>query len=446
MSRFPPARPRTNYRWVIGALLFLATTINYMDRQILSLLKPFLDDRMHWSNEQFGFINAAFQAAYAVGLLFFGWFIDRRGVKLGYAVSIVLWSLAACSHALVFSAGGFLGARVFLGASEAGNFPSAVKAVAQWFPKAERALAAAGFNSGANVGAVLAPILVPWLVGVGSWQTPFVAVGVAGFLWTVMWWRVYALPQQHAGVSAGELAWIEQDQGPADASTAAGEDPRAVITWGALLARRQAWSFVVGKLLTDPVWYFLLVWLPDYFKKARGLDIKSSWPLLATIYAIITVLSLAGSWTTGYLTRHGWSTTRARKTTLFCCAVVPLCILALSRVGNWWAVLLIGLTGAAHQAWSANLYTTVSDMFPNQAIARLIGLGSMAGSVGSILLNVYCGRLLDQMGVAGAGRSYGLLFGYCGCAYLIAFVLNHLLAPRFEPLDLGRREAPVGTR
>ena len=433
MTRLSPDSSSSHFRWVICSLLFLATTINYMDRQILSLLKPFLDERMHWTNEQFGYINAAFQAAYAVGLIFFGWFIDRRGVKIGYAVSIVLWSIAACSHTLVFSARGFLGARVFLGVSEAGNFPSAVKAVAQWFPRAERALAAAIFNSGANVGAVLAPILVPWLVGIGSWQTPFVVVGVAGFAWTILWWRSYDVPQRHAGVSTGELAWIEADE--TGAPVAAGEVRRG-ISWSALLARRQAWSFVVAKLLTDPVWYFLLVWLPDYFKKARGLDIKSSWPLLASVYAVITVLSLAGSWMTGYLVRRGWSTNRARKTGMFCFAVVPLCILALGRVGDWWAVLLIGLTGAAHQAWSANLYTTVSDMFPNQAIARLIGFGSMAGSVGSIVLTVYCGRLLDQMGAAGAGRSYEVLFGYCGCAYLVAFLLNHLLAPRFDPLEI----------
>ena len=425
----------SNLRWLICGLLFLATTLNYMDRQILSLLKPVLDDQLHWTNAQFGEINAAFQAAYAVGLFFFGWFIDRWGVKVGYFVSIVLWSLAACAHTLVFSIPGFVGARVFLGVSEAGNFPAAVKAVAQWFPKSERALATAILNSGANVGAMLAPVLVPWLVLTWSWHAPFLVVGVAGFVWAVLWWRVYASPRRYPGISPRELAWIEEAPAPLN------QPPDVPTTdsrsgWRELLSHRQAWSFVVAKLLTDPVWYFLLVWLPDYFKKARGLDIKNSGHLLAITYLIITVLSLAGGWVPGYLVRRGWSVTRARKTSLLCFAAVPLCVMSLSQVGNWWAVLLIGLTGAAHQAWSANLFTTVSDMFPNRMVARLVGLGSTAGAVGSVLLSVYAGRLLDQFGAAGAGRSYGLLFGFCGCAYLVAFGLNHLLAPSFAPLKL----------
>jgi ACS family hexuronate transporter-like MFS transporter len=424
--------PLTRFRWVICSLLFLATSINYMDRQILSLLKPLLDQQMGWSNTAFGTINAFFQAAYAGGLLAFGWFVDRFGVKLGYGLSVFLWSLAAGSHALVGGVGGFIGARSFLGFSEAGNFPAAIKTVAQWFPKAERALATALFNSGANAGALIAPAIVPWLADAYGWRAPFVVAGAAGLLWVFLWSRFYASPESHPSVSAAELALIAGSQ-VESATEDASPQP---LSWAALLHHRETWAYIVAKLLTDPVWYFFLIWLPDYFKKTRGLDLKQSWPDLIGIYGLITVLSLGGGWLTGRLLRAGWSVTAARKTGLAAFAVLVLPVFFASDAPVWAAVLLIGLAGAAHQAWSATLYTVVSDIFPKRAIGSVVGIGSMAGSVGGIGFALLCGTLLDEYGAAGAHHSYALLFGYCSLAYLFAFGFHHLLNPRFQPLRL----------
>jgi ACS family hexuronate transporter-like MFS transporter len=414
---------------VVCALLFLATTINYIDRQILSLLKPILDDQLHWTNAEFGQVNSVFQAAYAIGLLAFGAFIDRAGTKLGYAVSIVAWSTAAVGHAAVGSVGGFMVARAALGLGEGGNFPSSIKAVALWFPKKERALATAIFNSGANVGAIIAPAIVPVLAFTWGWQSPFVVMGIAGFAWLLLWLPFYGEPDKLDRVSRDELAYIRTD---ADAAS-----PSARLPWRDLLRYRQAWSFIVAKLITDPVWWFFLIWLPTYFKDTRHLDIKTSWVHLVTIYAIITVLSVAGGWLTGYLARRGSSVSRARKSAMliFACCVLP--ILLVTRASNWGAVVLIGIAGAAHQAWSANLFTTVSDMFPKRAVATLVGIGGMAGSVGGIIFPSVTGVLLDRFKAAGNITSgYAILFGVCGSAYLVAYVLNHLLAPKFEPIEM----------
>ena len=427
-AAIPTSATTGRYRWVICALLFAATTVNYMDRQILSLLKPILDDQLHWSNEQFGYVNSAFQGAYAVGLLCFGWFIDKYGTKLGYAVSIAAWSVAAMGHALVFSIGGFLVARVALGLGEGGNFPSAIKAVALWFPRRERALATSIFNSGANVGAIVAPAVVPWIALTWGWHAAFIAAGVAGLVWLFFWIPFYNVPEKLARLDPAELALIRSDRD---------ESPDESIPWLRLLAYRQTWSFIVAKFLTDPVWWFFLIWLPDYFKKTRGLDIKNSWVLLVSIYSVVTVLSIFGGWVTGHLAKSGWTVTRARKTGMFVFALCTLPILAVTQVGDWTAVLLIGLAGAAHQAWSANLYTTVSDMFPKNAIASVIGIGGMAGSVGGMLFPIYSGKLLDRFTAAGdVTAGYAVLFGICACAYLVTFVLHHLLAPRFEPIKL----------
>ena len=419
------------YRWLVCALLFFATTVNYIDRQILSLLKPILDVELGWTNEQFGVVNAAFQGAYAVGLLAFGAFIDRVGTKIGYAVSIAAWSLAAMGHALVSTVGGFLGARVALGLGEGGNFPSAIKAVALWFPKQERAYATALFNSGTNVGAIVAPAVVPWLAYTWGWRSAFIAAGIAGCLWLLFWIPWYDVPERVARLSNRELLHIRSD---ADENHQA--DGRA--PWGELLRHRQAWSFIVAKFLTDPVWWFFLIWLPDYFKKTRGLAIKDSWVHLVTIYAIVTVLSILGGWLTGYLVRRGLTVSRARKVSMFAFACTVLPILLVTQADNWTAVLLIGLAGASHQAWSANLFTSVSDMFPKRAVASLVGIGGMAGSLGGIIFPIYSGRLLDRfqaMGNVTAG--YAILFAICGSAYLVAFAINHWLAPKFEPLQLG---------
>jgi ACS family hexuronate transporter-like MFS transporter len=426
------------YRWLVCGLLFLATTINYIDRQILSLLKPILDDELKWTNEQFGIVNAAFQAAYAVGLLLFGAFIDRVGTRIGYAISIAAWSVAAVGHALVGSVRGFMGARVALGLGEGGNFPSAIKAVALWFPKRERAFATALFNSGTNVGAIVAPAIIPWMAFTWGWRSAFVAAGVAGFLWLLLWLPFYDVPEKIDRLTREELAHIRSD-----ADEGAGSRPVG-MRWRDILRYRQAWSFVVAKFMTDPVWWFFLIWLPDYFKKTRQLDIKKSWVHLVSIYTIVTILSVIGGWLAGYLTRRGLGVSRARKISMFVFALCVLPILFVGQAGPWGAVVLIGVAGAAHQAWSANLFTTASDMFPKRAVASVVGLGGMAGSLGGILFPIYAGKLLDKFQAAhNVTAGYSILFAICGSAYLVAFAINHLLAPSFVPVELPAvEEAP----
>ncbi|XHR27669.1 MAG: MFS transporter [Chthoniobacteraceae bacterium] len=414
---------QTRYRWVICILLFFATTINYIDRQILSLLKPLLDEQMGWTSTQFGAINSAFQAAYGVSLFIFGWLIDRFGTKIGYAASIFVWSVAAMGHALVFAIPGFFAARIALGLGEGGNFPAAVKTIAQWFPKKERALATSLFNSGANVGAIIAPAVVPAIAYSLGWHWTYLFAGMAGLAWLLFWLPLFDSPEASRRVSVAELAHIESDA--PDPS----ENGKA-IPWRKLLRHREAWSFIGAKLLTDPIWWFFLIWLPDFFKKTRHLDIKSSWTLLMAIYGIITILSIAGGWVTGWLAGNGWSLTRARKTGMLVFALCVLPIAAVTHVGDWTAVVLIGLAGAAHQAWSANLYSTVSDMFPKGVVASLVGIGSAAGSIGGMIFPILTGIVLDQF-----SNGYGILFGVCSIMYLVAFALNHLLAPRFEPIQ-----------
>jgi ACS family hexuronate transporter-like MFS transporter len=417
------------YRWLICLLLFLATTVNYIDRQILALLKPILDDQLRWTNEQYGEVNAAFQGAYAVGLLLFGALIDRVGTKIGYALSIAAWSLSAIGHAFVGGIAGFFRARVALGVSEGGNFPSAIKAVALWFPRKERALATALFNSGANVGAVLAPAIIPAVAYTWGWRSAFVIAGVAGLLWLALWIPLYNVPEKIKRLSAAELDHIHSD---ADVVTSG-----PAIGWFTILRYPQAWSFIVGKFLTDPVWWFFLIWLPDFFKKTRGLDLKKSWLHLVIIYVIVTVLSIVGGWLAGYLIRRGWATNRARKVSMLIFALAVLPVLLVTQAGNWGAVFLIGIAGAAHQAWSANLFTTVSDMFPKRAVASVVGIGGMAGSIGGMFFPIYAGRLLDHFQAAGkVSAGYAILFIICGTAYLAAFGIGHLLAPRFEQVKM----------
>ena len=399
-----------------------------MDRQILSLIKETLDARLGWTNEQFGLVNSAFQGAYALGLLGFGWFVDRFGTKIGYAVSIGAWSLAAMGHALAGSVAGFFSARIALGLSEAGNFPAAIKTAGLWFPKAERALATSLFNAGATIGPIIAPAIVPWIAMHWGWQAAFVGAGLAGLLWLCLWLPIYNTPERTRWLSRTELEYINGDR----ENTESG--PK--ISWGTLLGMRQAWSFAVAKFMTDPVWWFFLIWLPDYFKKTRGLEISRSWVHIVAIYSIITVVSIIGGWLPGHLIRRGWTVTRARKTGMFCFALCALPMIGIARAGDWTAVALIGLAGAAHQAWSANLFTTVSDMFPQSAVASVVGLGGMVGSVGGILFPVFCGVVLDHFGKTGrAAAGYSVLFAICACAYLVAFALNHFCAPSFKPIN-----------
>jgi ACS family hexuronate transporter-like MFS transporter len=432
----------SGYRWIICGLLFCALVILYIDRQILGLLKPMFDEQfgrmapafgiasLKWSNTTFGLINSVFLLAYGFSMLGFGWLIDKYGTKIGYTICVTAWSISAGCIALVSSIGGFFVARIAVGSSEGGCFPCSIKCVAHWFPKSERALATSIFNSGSNIGALVAPAVIPIMALHWGWQSCYVAAGIAGLLWVGIWSLLYNEPERIKAVSALEMAHILSDQDPAESVRK--------VPWRELVGYRQTWSFIVAKFLTDPVWWFFLIWLPDYFKNsAFHLDIKKSWPHLMTVYAIVSVLSIFGGWVTGYLTRHGWSVTRARKTGMFVFALLVLPIMAARYGTPWVAVVLIGLAGAAHQAWSANLYTTVSDMFPKPAIASVTGMGGLAGCIGSAIFPYITGAVLDHFKARNdISGGYALLFVFCGSAYLLAFAIHHLLAPRFEPILL----------
>jgi len=425
--------PATRFRWVIVGLLFLATTINYIDRQILALLKPQLDTELGWTNEQYGQVNSAFQAAYAVSYVAFGWFIDRVGIRFGYSISIICWSLSTLAHGFAGSVRGFFLARLALGAGEGGNFPACIKAVAWWFPQRERAFAASLFNSGTNVAAVIAPAFVPLIALHFGWQMCFFISGIAGFAWLALWLPLYRnQPGESRFVSEPERQLIEGDR-----ATAAGGGS---IGWLSLFAYRQTWGIVLAKFLTDPVWWFFLIWLPDFFKKTRGLDLKGSWMHIAAIYAIATVLSLSGGWLSGHLINRGWSISRARKTAMFIFSLCVVPVVFAPRLGEWVAVCLIGLAGAAHQAWSATIYAATSDMFPKRSIAAISGIAGMAGSIGGILFPLFAGALLDHYKATAGGETagYAILFIMCGSAYVVAFALNHLFAPRFDQIKPGQ--------
>lgn len=416
----------SRFRWIVCALLFFATTINYIDRQILSLLKPILDEELGWTNEQFGWVNSMFQGAYAISYLGFGIFIDRYGTKIGYAVSIVAWSIAAGAHALVNSISGFAIARLALGVGEGGNFPAAIKSVTHWFPVRERAFATTLFNSGSNVGAMLAPAIVPPLALAFSWHAPFLLAALAGFVWLVFWLWIYDDPLRSKRVSSEELALIQSGQTQDD-------DKGPSLRWRDILMLRQTWGYLIPSMLTGPVWWFFLIWLPDYFKVTRGMDLKTMGFPLIIIYGIVTVLSIAGGWATKRLAQLGWSTTKCRRISLliFACAVLP--VAAVSILPLWPTVFLIGLAGGAHAAWAATLFTTVSDLFPKRAVASVIGLGGFLGSLAGMVFPVVCGRLLDSMGSFG----YAILFGWCSVAYLVSFAINAFLCPRFEQVKFG---------
>jgi len=406
---------------VICSLLFFATLINYADRQILAQIKGILDNELHWTALDYGLVNSGFQASYAVSVLFFGWFVDRFGVKRGYAVSAAVWSAMAGLHSAVHSVAGFLWARVGLGLSEGGNFPAAIKCVTEWFPPHERAFATSLFNTGANVGAFVAPAVVPAIVLTWGWRPAFVLAGLAGMAWVVVWLMVYRKPSQPASRT--------------DTSRMDNMSPGArPYRWRALLLRRETWAFVSAKFLTDPVWWFFLIWLPDLFKRVYGLDFRGSGPKVATIYATISVLSIAVAWLTGRLAVRGLTITRARKTMMLACAICVIPIWFIPALDVWPAVLVLAVAGAAHQAWSANLFSTVSDMFPAAVVASVIGFGTVAGALGGMLFPLYCGYVLDSFQALGReSDAYRYLLHLCAFAYLITFGLHHWLAPRFEP-------------
>nr|WP_067059431.1 MFS transporter [Mucilaginibacter sp. L294] len=425
---------KTNYRWVVVGLLFFATTINYLDRQVIGLLKPTLEKQFSWTEEDYSHIVMAFQTAYAIGLLAFGGFIDRLGTKLGYTVSLIVWSLAAMLHAVVKSTLGFGAVRAALGLGESGNFPAAIKVVAEWFPKKERALATGVFNSGANIGAVVAPVMVPWILGVYGWQMAFIITGAIGFVWLIFWWFLYEIPTRHKKINAAEFEHIHSDiEEPAVENA-----PEEKIKWVRLFGIRQTWAFVVGKFLTDPIWYFFLFWLPSYFSSTFHLDLsKPSLPLVL-IYTATTVGSIGGGYLSSWFIKSGMPIFRARKTAMFIFALCVVPIFAARYAANiWQAVGLISLAAAAHQAWSANIFTTASDVFPKRAVSSVVGIGGMAGSIGGIAFPFFIGWILETYKEAGnITGGYNIIFTVCASAYLVAWLIMHLLTPRVKIVKL----------
>jgi MFS transporter, ACS family, hexuronate transporter len=429
-----------HYRWYICALLFFATTINYVDRQVIGILKGTLEGEFGWSEIDYSNIVFSFQLAYAIGLLLAGRMMDRLGTKAGYALAIVVWSVAAIAHAeaTVFgpwvsgllgmvglaatpSVAGFIAARFALGLGEAGNFPAAIKATAEWFPKKERAFATGIFNSGTNVGALLTPLAVPWITITWGWYWAFVITGILGFFWLVLWWATYDNPETHQSLSAAELAYIRSD--PAEATTP--------VPWAAVMRHREAWAFAIGKFMTDPIWWLYLFWIPDFLQRNHGLDLKSLGLPIVVIYLIADVGSIGGGWLSSRLISRGWTINAARKTAMLICAlcVVPI-IFAANAKSLWVAVVLVGIAAAAHQGWSANIFTFSSDMFPRRAVGSVVGFGGMAGALGGMLIAKVTGYLLEWTG------SYYPVFLIAGFAYLAALLVIHLLVPVIRPVDL----------
>lgn len=422
---------KTSYRWRVVALLFCATTINYLDRQVLGLLKPTLEADFGWTESDFSHIVMAFQAAYAFSLIGFGAIIDKIGTKIGYVISVVVWSVAAMLHAVATGTFSFGFMRAILGLGEAGNFPVAIKATAEWFPKKERALATGIFNSGANIGAVVAPIMVPWILGVYGWQEAFLITGALGFVWLIFWWRFYELPAKQSRINKAEYDYIHSDN-EADTSK------EAPVKWLQLFKIRQTWAFVFGKMLTDPIWWFFLYWLPSYFAEAFKLNLSKPSPELVIVYTATTVGSIGGGYLSGYFIKKGWPVFRARKTSMLIFAFLVMPIMAAQYTTNiWQAVVLISLAAAAHQAWSANIFTTASDMFPKKAVSSVVGIGGMAGSVGGILFPLLVGIILDNYKAAGnIGGGYNVIFIICGFAYLLAWGVMHVFSPKMERVDI----------
>lgn len=419
------------YRWTIIVLLFFATTINYLDRQVLGLLKPTLEKDLNWTESDYSRVVMSFTAAYAIGLLIFGRIIDKIGTKVGYTISIIIWSVAAILHAAAKTTLGFSIARASLGLGEAGNFPAAIKAVAEWFPKKERALATGIFNSGANIGAVIAPIMVPLILGAYGWQEAFIITGAIGFIWLIFWWFIYEVPARKKKLSTSEFAYIHSD----DEEDETNSEP---VKWAQLFSFKQTWAFVFGKFLTDPIWWFFLFWLPSYFSSTFALDLKKPSIHLAVLYTFTTIGSIGGGYLSGYFIKKGWTVFKARKTAMLIFAFMVVPIMAARYATNiWGAVALISLAAAAHQAWSANIFTTVSDMFPKKAISSVVGIGGMAGSLGGVLFPYFIGIILDKYkALDNLNGGYNIIFTICGVAYLLAWGMMHLLAPKMEKVKI----------
>lgn len=430
-----PSRTIKNYRWLIVILLFFATTINYLDRQIIGLLKPILEKEFNWTETDFAHIVMAFTAAYAIGLLSFGWLIDKIGTKLGYSITIVVWSTAGMLHALARSAVGFAIARVGLGIGEAGNYPAAMKTVAEWFPKKERALATGIFNAGTSVGVVVALLVVPFILRRYGWQEVFLITGATGFVWLIFWWILYEIPTKQKRLTSEESKYISSGQEGVikDAET-------IKVKWQKLFFLPQTWAMITGKGLIDPIYWFFLFWLPSYFSSTFSLDLKKPSLQLMVIYAATTIGSIGGGYLSSMLIKKGWPVLKARKTVLIVFALLEVSIiLAQFAKGPWVAVGLISLAVAAHQAWATNVFTMASDMFPTTVVSSVVGIAGMAGAIGGILFPLLIGSLLDRYKAAGnLAAGYHIIFTLCGFTYLVAWTIIHLLTRKSDKVDLSQ--------
>ncbi|WP_192820308.1 MFS transporter [Rufibacter sp. LB8] len=446
------------YRWTICGLLFFATTINYLDRQVLSLLQPLLADEFGWSNTDYANIAAVFQFTYAISMLFAGRIIDRLGTKWGFAWALIIWSLAAILHAFAEPMGravspmltamgfaavpvsvfGFMIARAALGFGESGNFPAAIKATAEYFPKKERSLATGIFNSGSNVGAILAPLTVPWIASHLGWEYTFFIIGAIGFIWLIFWFYYYEIPSKQTKLTAPELAYISSDSEPVleNDSTAAAEK----ISWVQLLGFKQTWAFAFGKFMTDGVWWFFLFWLPAYLKAQYGLTGTQVMLPLSVLYSMTMFGSIGGGAFPMYFINRGYNPYEGRMRAMLVIALFPLVVLAAQPLGDisfWFPVILIGIGASAHQAWSANIFTTVSDMFPKNSVASVTGIGGMAGGIGGVVVTKVGGYLFDYYDKLGhIETGYTIMFTFCAVAYLIAWSVMKTLVPKMKPVAL----------
>ena len=411
------------FRWVICALLFLGVTKNYMDRQVLGVLKGPLQHELGWNDVDYGNLVFAFQTAYALGMIFVGRLIDRLGTRMGYAVAMVFWSLASMAHAAANSFVTFAAARAALGFGEAGVFPASIKSVAEWFPKKERALATGIFNAGTNIGAIITPLMVPWIAAHLGWRWAFLFTGVLGFVWLALWLILYRRPEEHPRCTAGEREYIQRDP----------VAPPGKISWARLLRYKQTWTFAAGKFMVDPIWWFYLFWIPDYLQREHGLRLTQIGLPILVIYLISDVGSVGGGWLSSGLIRRGFSVNTGRKWAMLACAVCVVPIAVVYRLsGLWPATLLIGLAAAGHQGFSANLFTLTSDLFPSRAVGSVVGIGGMAGAVGGMLIAQIVGHVLQWT------NSYMIPFFIAASAYLIALLIIHWLSPQLEPARIAQ--------
>lgn len=414
---------RSRIRWVICALLFAATTINYIDRAVLSILKPTLDRELGWSQVDYGWMVTAFQLTYAIGYVSAGRLIDRIGVRLGFLLSVTLWSVAAMAHAAARSVTEFNIARATLGLAQGGMFPAAIKTVGEWHPKEERALATGLFNAGSNIGAVTCPLIVPWLATRWGWPSAFLVTGAVGFAWVILWLWQYRAPDTHPRVSAAELAYICKDP----------PEPTAIIPWLTLLRHRQTWAFLVGMAASSPVWWFYIYWAPDFLNKRYNLGLTQSSLPLMIMFLAASGGGIGGGWLSSSLLKRGWSVNAARKTALLLCALCVVPVVSTPFVPNpWLAVSLVGLAAAAHCGFAANLFTLVSDTVPKQGVSSVVGIGGMAGALGGMAFAQLVARILEF-----THNNYMIPFAIASLIYLVALGVMHLLLPRLEPMRLS---------